>query len=38
MTVATVDDPPGTVWCQWFEGKKKESGTFAAGTLKRVSV
>lgn len=38
MTVAKVNEPPGTVWCQWFEDKKKESGTFAPGTLKRVSV
>ncbi len=34
MAVATVDNPPGTVWCQWFDGKKKSSGTFATDTLK----
>jgi uncharacterized protein YodC (DUF2158 family) len=37
MTVATVNDPPGKVWCQWFDGKKKDSGTFAMETLKPVS-
>ena len=37
MTVQTTPDPPGKYYkCQWFAGKKLESGTFQEASLQRV--
>ena len=37
MTVRTVPDAPATHYeCQWFAGKKLESGRFPAGSLEPV--
>jgi uncharacterized protein YodC (DUF2158 family) len=37
MTVQTLPDPPGKSYkCQWFAGKKLESGYFPLDSLKPV--
>ncbi|MBA7490817.1 hypothetical protein ES702_01360 [subsurface metagenome] len=38
MTVKSVDEYNGDVRCQWFAGKKLESGEFPPDSLIRASV
>ena len=38
MTVRSIDEYDGDVRCQWFVGKKLESGEFPPDSLVRTSV
>ncbi|MHC2993900.1 MAG: DUF2158 domain-containing protein [Candidatus Atribacteria bacterium] len=38
MTVRSISEYDGDVHCQWFAGKKLESGEFPPDSLVRVSV
>jgi uncharacterized protein YodC (DUF2158 family) len=38
MTVRSIDEYDGDVRCQWFAGKKLESGEFPPDSLIRASV
>lgn len=38
MTVHNITESDGSIYCQWFAGKKLENGYFPSGSLNGASV